>query len=221
MTDVTPHPDQQPAKRVPREVREREMLRAATRVFSDRGYHDASMDEIAERAGISKPMVYAYFGSKEALYVACIRAAGESLMESIAGAAAGALSAEQRVWEGSLALFRFVARQRDAWRVLYREASAAGGPSAAQVAGMRRDVIRLVARLLSERAAAVDGDAAGVDGMEPLAYAIVGAGESLANWWSEHPDEPPERLAAHLMDLAWIGLSGVLDGRRWVAAQRT
>jgi AcrR family transcriptional regulator len=203
-------------KRVPREVRERDMLRAATRVFSQRGYHAASMDEIAERAGISKPMVYAYFGSKEGLYLACIRAAGEAMANSIAGAVARELSPEQRVWQGSLALFRFVARQRDAWAVLNREASAQGGPSAAEVAGMRRDVIRLVARLLTERAAEADGgDPRAVDGMEPLAHAIVGAGESLANWWLEHPEEPPERLAAHLMDLAWIGLEGVTAGRRW------
>jgi AcrR family transcriptional regulator len=197
-------------------VREREMLRVATRVFSRRGFHEASMDEIAELAGISKPMVYAYFGSKEGLYVACIRAAGEGLTASIAGGAAAELPPDEQLWQGSLALFRFVARHPDAWRVLYREASAEGGPSAAQVAGMRRDVIGLVARLLAERAGGGAPDGA-TEAMEPLAHAIVGAGESLANWWSEHPDEPPERLASHLMDVAWIGLGGVLAGRRWSA----
>ena len=107
------------------------MLRVATRVFSKRGFHAASMDEIAEGAGISKPMVYAYFGSKEGLYVACIRAAGELLREEIARGAEADVPPDQQMWQGSLAFFRFVARQPEGWRVLYREASVEGGPSAA------------------------------------------------------------------------------------------
>lgn len=59
-------------KRLPRAVREQQMLDAAVKVFSRRGFHAASMDEIAEDAGISKPMVYAYLGTKEELFVACL-----------------------------------------------------------------------------------------------------------------------------------------------------
>ena len=57
-------------KRLPREVRERQILDAAVRVFSEQGYHDASMDEISDVAGVSKPMIYAYLGSKEDLFAA-------------------------------------------------------------------------------------------------------------------------------------------------------
>lgn len=64
------------------------MLDAAVRIFSRHGYHGASMDEIAERAGISKPMVYAYLGTKEELFVACLHREGTRMMEAIAGAAA-------------------------------------------------------------------------------------------------------------------------------------
>ncbi len=59
-------------KRLPRAVRERQMLDSAVRVFSRRGYHAASMDEIAEDAGISKPMVYAYLGTKEEVFLAAL-----------------------------------------------------------------------------------------------------------------------------------------------------
>src|ERR687896_1903275 len=66
-------------RRVPRERREPEMVAAAQAVFAERGYHAASMDEIAERSGITKPMLYSYFGSKEALFVRCQRDSGEEL----------------------------------------------------------------------------------------------------------------------------------------------
>ena len=75
-------------KRLPRAVREQQMLDAAVKVFSRRGFHAASMDEIAEDAGISKPMVYAYLGTKEELFVACLHREGTRLIEAIAGAAA-------------------------------------------------------------------------------------------------------------------------------------
>src|SRR5213080_3115010 len=76
-------------RKVPRAVRERQMLEVAGRVFAARGFHDASMDEIAQGAGISKPMVYSYFGSKEGLYFAYIELAGQRLLERMAEAAAG------------------------------------------------------------------------------------------------------------------------------------
>ncbi len=75
-------------KRLPRAVRQQQMLDSAVRIFSRRGYHGASMDEIAEVAGISKPMVYAYLGSKEELFVACLHREGTRMVEAIAGAAA-------------------------------------------------------------------------------------------------------------------------------------
>ena len=124
------------------------MLDAAIRVFSERGYHSASMDEIAEKAGISKPMLYAYFGSKEGLYLAAIRRSGEALMRAIADAAEPSLPPEEQMRRGTLAFFEFVGGDRDSWAVLYREASAQGGTPAAEVAGMRRRIVGLVADLL-------------------------------------------------------------------------
>ncbi len=73
------------AKRLPREVRERQILDAAVTVFSQHGYHDASMDEISEVAGISKPMIYAYLGAKEDLFAACIHREATLLLEAIVG----------------------------------------------------------------------------------------------------------------------------------------
>jgi AcrR family transcriptional regulator len=196
--------------RIPREVRERDMLRVATRVFSERGFHAASMDEIASGAGISKPMVYAYFGSKEGLYVASIRAAGEQLRDEIARGADADVPPDEQMWQGSLAFFTFVGRQPEGWRVLYREASVQGGPSAAEVAELRREIVLLTARSLARSSGAP------VEEMEALASGVVGAGESMANWWVESGGSlGPERLAEQLMNLVWMGLGDLHEGRRW------
>jgi AcrR family transcriptional regulator len=186
------------------------MLRVATRVFSERGFHATSMDEIAEGAGISKPMVYAYFGSKEGLYVACIRAAGELLREEIARGAEADVAPDEQMWQGSLAFFTFVARQPEGWRVLYREASVQGGPSAAEVAELRREIVSLTARSLAR------SSGASVPDMEALASGVVGAGESIANWWTESDATlEPEQLATQLMNLVWMGLGDLHEGRHW------
>src|SRR3954470_22318794 len=95
-------------RRLPRAVREQQMLDAAVRVFSRLGYHAASVDEIAEAAGISKPMVYAYLGTKEELFTACLHRGAARLAEAIATAAVAgppALPPEERLWRGLRAFF--------------------------------------------------------------------------------------------------------------------
>src|SRR6266540_4411754 len=87
-------------RRLPRSVRVQQMLEAAVVVFSGSGYHAASMDEIAERAGISKPMVYAYLGTKEELFIACLHREGTRLIEAIASSAGDHLSPDVQFWRG-------------------------------------------------------------------------------------------------------------------------
>src|SRR3954453_4201811 len=104
-TNVSPVTGARGRRKVPREVREQDMLREAETAFSSRGFHAASVDAIAEAAGISKPMVYAYFGSKEGLYRACMARARERLFDALrAGADAGAEPDEQ-LWLPALAFF--------------------------------------------------------------------------------------------------------------------
>lgn len=191
------------------------MLEVAERTFAERGFHAASVDAIAEGAGISKPMVYAYFGSKEGLYRACMARARERLFETLRrGADAGAAPDEQ-LWLGLLAFFTFVEEQRGSWAVLLGDVTAGAGPFAADGAEVRREIAGLVGELLRRAAKAEALDPAGEGMIEPLARALVGAGESLAVWWGEHPDEPAERVALVLMNFAWNGLGGLVSGRTW------
>jgi AcrR family transcriptional regulator len=202
-------------RRIPRAEREREMLAVATRVFAERGYHGASMDEIAERARISKPMLYAYFESKEGLFVGCVRRARVQLFEAInAGADAGAAPDDQ-LWLGILAFFGFVEEEHGAWAVLLGDAGAGAGAFADERAKVRRDVSRLVGTLLRQAAADEGAEPEALEATEPLARALIGAGESLAAWWFENPGVTREGMARLLMNFAWMGFGELVRGARW------
>jgi AcrR family transcriptional regulator len=204
-----------PRRRISREEREASMLREAGAVFAERGFHAASMDEIADRVGVSKPMVYNYFGSKEALYFAYIEDAGRDLVASIVDAerARRGETVELRLAAGTGAFFRFVDEHRDSFAVLYSEMAARGGPARREVSAIRRQIIELVMFLFDQVVERSGVEAEDIGGTEPLAQAYVGAGESLANWFLEHPDDSVDAITSRLMNTAWLGLSGVLRGQ--------
>jgi AcrR family transcriptional regulator len=189
------------------------MLAVAERAFAERGYHAASVDAIAEAAGISKPMVYAYFGSKEGLYRACMSAARERLFDALRDGVDQTAPPDRQLWHGLLAFFTFVEREPDSWSVLLGDVTAGTGPFAADGAAVRHEMAGLVGELL-RRAAAAEGLDVG-DLAEQIARALIGAGESLAAWWADHPEEPAERVALVLMNFAWNGLGGLVRGESW------
>ncbi|MEU4565963.1 TetR/AcrR family transcriptional regulator [Micromonospora sp. NPDC023956] len=200
-------------RRLPRAVREQQMLDAAVRAFSRRGFHAASMDEIAEDAGISKPMVYAYLGTKEALFVACLHREGTRMVEAIAGAAAPDLPADERLWRGLRAFFGFVGAHRDGWVVLYRQARGEQ-PFAGELAAMRSRMVEVVAGMLDHALLARGREVRETD-LEVIAYALVGATESLADWLADHPEADPAKTATRMMNIAWLGADQLLRGETW------
>jgi AcrR family transcriptional regulator len=200
---------------VPRVVRERQMLEVAERTFAERGYHAASVDAIAEGAGITKPMVYAYFGSKEGLYLACMERARRRLFECIDAAADPNAPPDDQLWRGLLAFLSFVSEQRESWTVLFRETTTLGGPFAAEAARLRHQIARLVAQLLGEAVAAEGLDPDRMEATDPLAHALVGGAEAIARWWIEHPEESKERVARWLMNFVWMGFGDLVRGEVW------
>ena len=197
-------------RQVPRAVREEQMLAVAGEVFAERGFHAASMDEIAERADISKPMLYAYFDSKEGLYSAYMERVGGELLAAMDAAVDPELSAGDQVCASMTAFLGFVEDHREGWAVLQRELSAGGGAVARDVARVRGAIVRRMAALLALTLEEQHADA--------LAHGFVGAGESLATWWLDHPEASRAEVAALIMEVGWIGVGGVLDGRRWTGA---
>jgi AcrR family transcriptional regulator len=150
------------------------------------------MDRIAERAGVSKPMLYAYFGSKEGLYVAYIERTGNELVERLVRAD-GPDSGTHRLRSVIAEFLAFVEEHRHGWTVLFRELNASR-PLAEQVANLRSQIVSEVERMLEGD---YDGTWSGLTrpASEGVAEAIVGAGESLANWWLKKPDVEREDVA--------------------------
>ncbi|HEX3978832.1 MAG TPA: TetR/AcrR family transcriptional regulator [Solirubrobacteraceae bacterium] len=194
-----------------RSVREELILRVAGQVFAEGGYERASMDRIASLAGVSKPMLYAYFGSKEGLYLAYIERTGGELVQRLVNAdresgsppppqpSAGRLRA---VINEFLA---FVEEHSDGWTVLFRELNARR-PLAEQVSQLRSEVVDEVRRMLES------DDEPSWAGLRPpasegVAEAIVGAGEALANWWLKKPEVPRQDVANWYVGLARAAIS--------------
>ena len=192
---------------MPRAEREEQMLEVAGEVFAERGFHAASMDEIAERADISKPMLYAYFGNKEGLYSAYMARTGARLLETMDAAVDLDLEPERQVYASMAAFLGFVEEHRQGWSVLQRElAGGGGGPLAEDVGRVRAAIVKRMAALLGAHLGETRADA--------LAHGFVGAGESLAAWWLDHPDHTREQVAELIMDVGWRGVGGVLDDDR-------
>jgi AcrR family transcriptional regulator len=201
---------------MPRAVREQQMLDAAVRTFGRRGYMAASMDEIAELAGVSKPLVYLYLNSKEDLFTACIRREADALTRAVRAGVRPDLPADRRLWDGLLAFFAHTGEHPDAWSVLHLQARTHGEPFAAEVAAMRTEIVAFVTGLVvvAAREAHSDPDLP-EDEVAGLAEALVGAAESLAAWANATPGVTARQAAATLMNFAWAGLGNLMRGNRW------
>lgn len=192
------------------------MLDAAVRVFSRNGFHAANMDEIAERSGVSKPMVYAYHGTKEELFLACLRREQERLMEKIISAADSSLPPDEQLWRGLKGFFDYVGAHRDGWSVLYRQARSLE-PFAGELAAMRRAMVQVITHRL-ELAVQAHGRPGRHEDLTSMALTLVGAGESLADWLASHPEEDPGKTATRLMNAVWLGAARLLEGQTWKPA---
>jgi AcrR family transcriptional regulator len=197
---------------MPRSVREQLILRVAGQVFAEGGYERASMDRISSLAGVSKPMLYAYFGSKEGLYLSYIERTGGELVERLVNADRGAGTGPHpsRLRAVINEFLAFVQEHSDGWTVLFRELSARQ-PLAEQVSQLRSEVVDEVRRML-EGSGEMPWAGLRPPASEGVAEAIVGAGEALANWWLKKPDVPREDVANWYVGLARAAISTATVG---------
>ncbi len=157
-------------------------LSVAHRLFADRGYAELTMDELAAAVGVTKPLLYHYFGNKERLYIACMERVGDGLLGMIAAAVGESRDPAEALRAGLHAFFDFLDSDRAAWSVLFDETSAHVGAVAQRVSEYRARIADLVAgsllaRLQPERRAAARTE------VEAVSIALLGAAEALARWW--------------------------------------
>jgi AcrR family transcriptional regulator len=205
-----------PKRRLTAEERRSEILDSALAVFSEHGYHAASIDDIAGEAGVSKALIYEHFASKQELHADLIARNARELTQRVAGALSGVEieSTSERLATGLEAFFAFVEERRDAWRMLFRDA--ADPESSAVLDRMVEQVTAEVTVLISQDPGARELARGGHDrSLRLLAEMLVGGAQSMANWWTEHPETSRAQLVEIAMDFAWLGLERLSRGERW------
>ncbi len=190
-------------KRLPRAVREQQMLDAAVTVFASSGFHGASMDVIADKARISKPMLYVYLGPKEQLFEACIQREAVRFLDAVTSGVRPEMPPREQVADGINSVFAFAGEHRDIWLVLYRQARLLP-PFDQQAMVIHRRAVGAVSQLLQRSAWGRHP----AEHFDSLAVALVGAGEALIDRMLDQPDPDPRAAADLLIDFAWHGLGG-------------
>lgn len=189
---------------MPRAERERQMIDVAIEVFAEHGYVASSMDEIAARVGVSKPMLYEYFHSKEGLLLAAIRDARTQLATVTAEAVVGSTSAEEALRRGLVAYFGFMRQRSDAWSLLRHELGFLGSTAAEEIEAIRREQSEFNAMLIRMyKPAAPDRE------IEAAAEILVGACERMAVWCERNGDITPEVATNYTMNVIWGGLAAM------------
>ena len=189
-------------KRLPRAVREQQMLDAALQMFSANGYNETSMDAIAAAAEISKPMLYLYYRSKEELFGACLSRELSRFVETIRADIDLKQSPHELLRRTIGSVLHYIDANRASWIVLYSQATSSQA-FANTIREGREKIIDLVARLLETGTRNPDPD----NDFHMMSVALVGAGEAVATRVSMG-DADVEEAAALLINLFWRGLKG-------------
>ena len=182
--------------RVPRALRERQLVELGEQLFAERGFAKASKDELARRAGVTKPVIYELVGSKEGLFEACLEGLALRLAESIADAARAQTDPEGRLRAGGLAFLRFAADNRVAYELLYE------GRFSDAAVRVRKRQAALILELMRE----IAPDDVDPRELEVAANAVNSAYEGVAHWMWDHPEMEVEQLADWTVELLLPGL---------------
>jgi len=192
------------ATRLPREQRRQQVLAAALEVFSTSGFHAASMDEIAEHAGVSKPVLYQHFPGKLDLYLAILDAGIDELAATAKGALASTTDNRQRVSGMVTAYFAFVEDPAGAFRLVF-ESDLANEPQV-------RDRVDAANLVLAQQTAAVIAEDTGLSNEQALLLAsgMQGMVQVAARRWlaGTSRDVSREEAAELITALAWRGIRG-------------
>ncbi len=204
----------EPRKRLPAARRRRQLLEVALDRFAASGFHGTSMEEIADAAGVTKPVLYQHFGSKQVLYLELLEMVGAELLDAVVAAAAAEREPYRRVLAGFRAYFRFVVERTSGFQLLFGSGARQADEFADAVWGLEAGVAGTIGAFIE-----ADIDESHRD---LLGYAIVGLGEVTARRWVNERGvsgarlDPAEAevLARRLSDLVWAGLRGLPGGVR-------
>jgi AcrR family transcriptional regulator len=194
-----------PASRVRMSGKERreQLLDVGRALFAEKGFDGTSVEEIADKAGVSKPVVYEHFGGKEGLYAVVVDREVRRLLDRITAALQGNQPREL-LEQAAGALLDYVEKDTDGFRILVRDSPVAssGGTFASMISDIATQVEHVLAGEFKSRG--YDPKLAGL-----YSQALVGMVALTGQWWLDARKPKRDEVAAHLVNLAWNGLSGL------------
>jgi AcrR family transcriptional regulator len=179
---------------------------AASRIFAERGYAATSLDQVAEAAGITKPVIYRHFGSKKDLHLALLARHRDELLSNFAGGLVGQGSLEERIALTVDAWFAYVEAHPYAWRMLFRDTT-----GDAEIQDFHRQMqasARAATRFLLE---SEPGLRVPERLLDPLSEVVRSATVGLALWWAENPELPRGAIVALLASTLWHGIAPAVE----------
>jgi AcrR family transcriptional regulator len=183
--------------------RRQQLLDVGRSLFAERGFEATSTEEIAARAGVSKPIVYEHFGGKEGLYAVVVDREMQSLLDRVTGVLTAGHPREL-LEQAALALLTYVEDETDGFRILVRDSPVA--TSTGTFSSLLNDIASQVEYILARefKARGFEPKLAGL-----YSQALVGMVALTGQWWLEARRPKRDEVAAHLVNLAWNGLSGL------------
>ncbi|WP_375432322.1 TetR/AcrR family transcriptional regulator [uncultured Friedmanniella sp.] len=201
--DPTAGGSQTRATRMPRDQRRASLLDAANDVFTTRGYHAAAMDDIAEAAGVSKPVLYQHFPSKLDLYLALLDASCDSLVDIVSDALAATDHNADRVTATMSAFYEFVSSASGEFRFVFESDLTGDAAVQQRLWQVNSDIADLVAAVI------VEDTALPPEQSKLLAISLVGIAQVSARYWVSSGMSIPIEEATQLVSrLAWRGIRG-------------
>jgi AcrR family transcriptional regulator len=186
------------------------LLDAAARVFAERGFDAARIEEIAHAAGVSKALIYEHFPSKRDLYAEVVKNGTDEALGRVAEAAAPGLAGVELLEAALGAFLDFVAERPHVWRVITQDVT---DPTIVALdESMRRKAVAAIAALVS--ADPIAREQLDSSEREQVAEMINGATRAIVNWWFDNPAVDRERVASNLMSFLWLGLERTRSGQR-------
>lgn len=183
--------------------RREQLLDVGRALFAERGFEATSIEEIAHRAGVSKPVVYEHFGGKEGLYAVVVEREMRRLVDGCTSALSGG-NPRALLEQAALALLGYVEQDTEGFRILTRDSPVAG--TTGTFTGLLSEIAGQVEHILAREF--------GIRGFDPLlaplySQALVGMVALVGQWWLDAQRPDRATVAAHLVNLAWNGLSNL------------
>jgi AcrR family transcriptional regulator len=208
MERVTADPDKPATSgvraRMTGKQRREQLIEVGRKLFADKGFEGTTVEEVAAKANVSKPVVYEHFGGKEGLYAVVVDREIAALLDGITGTLSADLGSRETLERAAMALLDYIETSTDGFRILGRDSPP--GQSTGSFASLISDVASQVEHILAAefKRRKLDPKTA-----PPYAQMLVGMVALTGQWWLDSRKMKKADVAAHLVNLAWNGLAGL------------